>query len=341
MFLKELSEARGVSSREHEVRDLIREYITPHVDEVFNDSLGNLYGVKGKDKPGPKVMLAAHMDEVGLMITTIEKNGLLRFQPVGGIDPRVLVSKPVYIGKDKVVGVIGAKAIHLQRPEERTQVLGFDDLYIDIGAVDDDSAKKLVKPGDVATFATSFGEMGDLVVGKAFDDRAGCTALVELTKLEFNCPVYFVFTVHEEVGLRGAGPAAYRVGPDVCLVLEGTTASDVAGTDEEGYSTTVGAGPAVSVMDRSVIAHPKVVGRLFRLAEEHGVPIQNKRTITGGTDAGTISLSREGVPTAPIAVPCRYIHSPVTVMSKSDLEHMIKLVELFVHDIADKGVDFE
>ncbi|MDD4693453.1 MAG: M42 family metallopeptidase [Firmicutes bacterium] len=339
MFLKELSEARGVSSREQEVRDLIREYIKPHVDEVFTDSLGNLYGVKGKEKKGPKVMLAAHMEEVGLMITSIEKNGLLRFLPVGGIDPRVLVSKPVFIGKEKVAGVIGAKAIHLQKPEERTQVLGFDDLYIDIGASDEDEAKKLVKIGDVATFTTVFGKLGDLCVGKAFDDRAGCTALVELTKLEFNCPVYFVFTVQEEVGLRGAGPAAYRVNPDFCLVLEGTTASDVAGTDEEGYSTTLGEGPAVSVMDRSVIAHPKVVGRLFRLAEENGIPLQNKRTITGGTDAGVIALSREGVPTATVAVPCRYIHSPVTVMNQSDLEHMIKLTELFVHDIAEKGVE--
>ncbi len=237
MFLKELSEASGVSSREQEIRDLIRDYVKPNVDELFTDSLGNLYAVKGKTKPGPKVMLAAHMDEVGLMITNIEKSGLLRFSPVGGIDPRVLVSKPVYIGKDKVIGVIGAKAIHLQRPEERTQVLGFDDLYIDIGASDDDEAKKLVKIGDVAIFTTKYQQMGDLVLGKAFDDRAGCAALVELTKVEFDCPVYFVFTVQEEVGLRGAGPASYRVEPDVALVLEGTTASDVGATDGANYST--------------------------------------------------------------------------------------------------------
>lgn len=339
MFLRELSEARGVSSREHEIRDLIREYIKPNVDEVFTDSLGNLYAVKGKDKEGPRVMLAAHMDEVGMMITNIEKNGLLRFLPVGGVDPRVLVSKPVLVGKDKVVGVIGAKAIHLQRPEERTQVLGFDDLYIDIGASDDDEAKKMVKIGDVATFTTSFKQLGDLVLGKAFDDRAGCAALIELSKNEFNCPVYFVFTVQEEVGLRGAGPASYRVKPDIALVLEGTTASDVGETEEANYSTQVGLGPAVTVMDRSVISHPKVVSKLFRLAEENNIPLQVKRTITGGTDAGKISLSRDGVPTAVMAVPCRYIHSPVTVMSESDLKHLIKLAELFVHEIADKGVE--
>lgn len=340
MFLKELSEASGVSSREQEIRDLIRDYVKPNVDEIFTDSLGNLYAVKGKTKPGPKVMLAAHMDEVGLMITNIEKNGLLRFSPVGGIDPRVLVSKPVYIGKDKVIGVIGAKAIHLQRPEERTQVLGFDDLYIDIGASDDDEAKKLVKIGDVAIFTTKYQQMGDLVLGKAFDDRAGCAALVELIKVEFDCPVYFVFTVQEEVGLRGAGPASYRVEPDVALVLEGTTASDVGDTDEANYSTSVGKGPAITVMDRSVISHPKVVEKLFKLAEENNIPTQVKRTITGGTDAGKISLSKDGVPTAVMAVPCRYIHSPVTVMSLTDWQHLVKLAELFVGDIAVKGVEF-
>lgn len=339
MFLKELSEASGISSREQEIRDLIREYVKPNVDEVFTDSLGNLYAVKGKDKEGPKVMLAAHMDEVGLMITNIEKNGLLRFSPVGGVDPRVLVSKPVAIGKNKVIGVIGAKAIHLQRPEERSQVLGYDDLYIDIGASDDDEAKKLVKTGDVAVFTTKFQELGDLLLGKAFDDRAGCTALIELTKCDFTCPVYFVFTVQEEVGLRGAGPASYRVAPDVALVLEGTTASDVGETDEANYSTTLGEGPAVTIMDRSVISHPGVVSMLFRLATENGIPLQMKRTITGGTDAGKISLSRGGVPTAVMAVPCRYIHSPVTVMNYNDLQHMVKLAEIFVQEIAQKGVE--
>lgn len=340
MFLKELSEARGVSSREQEVRDLIREYVKPNVDEVFTDSLGNLYAVKGKDKQGPKVMLAAHMDEVGLMITNIEKNGLLRFAPVGGIDPRVLVSKPVAIGEDKVIGIIGAKAIHLQKPEERTQVLGFDDLYLDIGASDDEEAKRLVKIGDVATFTTQFQELGDLFLGKAFDDRAGCAALVELTKGEFDCPVYFVFTVQEEVGLRGAAPASYKVAPDVALVLEGTTASDVGETDEANYSTAVLGGPAVTVMDRSVISHPQVVARLFEIADKNAILLQVKRTITGGTDAGKIALSRGGVPTAVVAVPCRYIHSPVTVMSVKDWEQIVRLVELFVCDIAHKGVEF-
>ena len=254
MLLKKLTEACGAPGQEGEVRNLIRSEIEGHVDEIRTDALGNLIAIKNPSAPGPKVMLAAHMDEVALMILGIEKNGLLRFRPIGGIDPRVLVAKTVLVGEKKVPGVIGSKPIHLQKPEERKRPLGIDELLIDIGAKSQEEAEKVVNLGDCAYFATKFEEFGqDKIKAKALDDRVGCALLIELLKRDYNIPVYGVFTVQEEVGLRGAGVAAYQIQPDVAIVLEGTTASDVPGSDPHKHATSVGKGPAITIMDRSVI----------------------------------------------------------------------------------------
>jgi putative aminopeptidase FrvX len=331
VLLKKLTEACGAPGQEGEVRDLIRSEIEPYVDEIRTDALGNLIAVKNPSAAGPKVMLAAHMDEVALMILGIEKNGYLRFRPIGGIDPRVLVAKTVLIGEKKIPGVIGSKPIHLQKPEERQRPMGIDELLIDIGAKNQDEAEKLVKLGDCAYFATKYEEFGqDKVKAKALDDRVGCALLIEILKENYEFPLYGVFTVQEEVGLRGAGVAAYQVQPDVALVLEGTTASDVPGTGTHLHATSVGKGPALTVMDRTVIPHPSLVRELIDLAEQHSIPYQIRRTNTGGTDAGQIQLTAGGTKAAVIAVPCRYIHSAASVMSKQDFESALKLAKTYL-----------
>ncbi|MFB5067537.1 MAG: M42 family metallopeptidase [Candidatus Wallacebacter cryptica] len=341
MLLKRLTEACGGPGQEHEVRDLIRKEVTGIVDEIKTDALGNLITVKNGVKQGPKVMLAAHMDEVALMILSIENAGLLKFNPIGGIDPRVLVAKTVVIGKNRIAGVIGSKPIHLQRPDERNKALSIDELYIDIGATKKEEAERLVSIGDLAYFTTKYAEMGpDKIKAKALDDRIGCAMLIDLLKDSYEFPLYGVFTVQEEVGLRGAGTAAYQVEPDIALVLEGTTASDVPEIPEHKHATSVGKGPSLTVMDSSVIPDPRLVAKLIKLAEKHNIPVQYRRHTAGGTDAGKIQQSRTGVRTAVIALPCRYIHSPAAICSKSDYENAVKLVKAFLRSIEEEGGEF-
>lgn len=333
MLLKRLSEAFGPSGYEQEVRTILQEELTAHVNQWQRDALGNLIAVKPA-AAGPKVMIAAHMDEVGLMISHVDEAGLLHFHKVGGIDDRVLVSKPVLVGKDRIPGVIGAKAIHLQRPEERTQVLPHRSLFIDIGAKSKDEALGKVNIGDYVIFATKYGEFGDgLAKGKAFDDRAGCVVLAELLKDNYQFPLYGAFTVQEEIGLRGAGVAAYAVEPDLAIILEGTTCNDVSGIDEHEQSTVLGGGPAITFMDGTAIGNKAMIQELVRLAEANNIPYQFKRTLTGGNDAGRINLSRAGVPVVAVSMPCRYIHSPVSVLSLADLQHTLALVKLFLRSI--------
>ncbi len=341
MLLKRLSEASGVSSREDEVRDIIRGELYG-VADITCDVLGNLIAIKPGREDMPRLMLCAHMDEVGLMITYIEDNGILRFEPVGGIDQRVLVSKAVRIGKDRIPGVIGAKAIHLQEPDERKQVLRLPQLYIDIGAKDRKTAEGMVNIGDYAVFDTEFEELGQgIIKGKAFDDRIGCWILIKamkrLASSELN--IYALFSAQEEVGTRGAGSAAYAIEPDLALVLEGTTASDVPDVDEALYSTIVGKGPAITIMDRSFIAHPIIRERLEAVAIEHKIPYQVRRLTGGGTDAGKIHLTRGGIPTGAISIPCRYIHSPAAIASMKDAEAAVELVVRFVENIQRHGFE--
>lgn len=338
MLLKELSEAPGVSGGEGEVRKILREAVTPLVDGIMVDVMGNLVAYKEGTGKGPRVMVAAHMDEVGLMVAGCEKNGMVNFYKVGGLDDRVLVSKVVSVGPDRVPGVLGAKAIHLQKPEERKKALKSEEMYIDIGARDQGQAEKMVRPGDHVSFVTRFSPLGDRCVkGKALDDRVGCALLVELLKQEYPFPFYGVFTVQEELGMRGATVAAYTLDPDLALVLESTTAADVPGLKEERQVTTLGRGPALTFMDGSHVGHRGMVGLLAELGEKEGVPYQYRRFTGAGTDAGAISLVREGIPAAVVSVPCRYIHSPASLMSLEDYNNTWKLVELFLRNIPERG----
>ncbi len=337
MLLKRLTEACGGPGQEKEVRDLIREQIEPLVDNVTTDALGNLIAVKNSAGNGPKVMLAAHMDEVALMIVNVESSGLLKFRPIGGIDPRVLVAKTVAIGEKRIPGVIGSKPIHLQRPEERKKPLGIDELFIDIGVSEKETAEKLVNIGDLAYFTTQFTQIGvDKYKAKALDDRVGCALLIDLLKDNYSFPLYGAFTVQEEVGLRGAGVATYQIAPDIAIVLEGTTASDVPGIPPHKQATTVGKGPSLSFMDSSVIPDPRLVAKLMKIAQENDIPVQYRRHTAGGTDAGRIQSSQTGVSVAVLAIPCRYIHSPVSIMSKADYDNSLRLVKGFLNSI-EKG----
>lgn len=338
MSLSELSTLRGVSGDEAAVRAYISEQIREFVDEMWVDPMGNLFARKGSDLSGPHVMLAAHMDEVGLLVTHIEDDGLLRFDTVGGIDPRVLPSVWVKVGPEGVPGVIGAKAIHLKKPSERNKPVPREEMYIDIGARDKAEAEKLVEPGNYATFWTDYEELGDRrAKGKAFDDRVGCHVLMELLKGEAVTPLTAVFTVQEEIGLRGAQVAAYTVQPDLAVVLEGTTCADIPLSYPHGESTRLGHGPAITVADRSTVVHPRMVQLLIDAGEKVGVPYQLKRTTFGGTDAGAIHRAAAGIPTGIVSVPCRYIHTPAAMLSLDDVDNTIRLMQAFLDSIPAGG----
>ncbi len=274
----------------------------------------------------PKILIAAHMDEVALMITEITSEGFLKFLPVGGIDPRILVSKPVKISGCN--GVIGSKAIHLQKPQERQQALKLDQLYIDIGASSKEEAAKHIKLGDYAYFVTKFEPLGQgYYKGKAFDDRIGCFVLTEILKKEYPVSLIAAFTVQEEVGLRGSQVAAYHTQPDFAIILEGTVSADMAHVEEEDWVTELGNGPALSIQDRTTLYNPRLIQQVINLADQKKIPLQFRRGTSGGNDAGRIHTSREGVPSLTINVPCRYIHSCASVVSQADIRNTIQLVE--------------
>jgi len=338
--LEKLSNANGVTGREDEVRELMKQYLKPYVDETREDRLGNLIAFKKGNKDAPTVMLAAHMDEVGLMIKNIKKKGFLQFAKVGGIDDRVLLAQKVIVHTDKgpLIGVVGSKPPHIQTEEEQKKVVDADRLFIDVGAKDKNEAKKMgVQVGDVVSFDTKFVQIGEnVVLGKALDDRVGCAMMVETMKRlqKVDCNVYAVGTIQEEVGLRGATIAAFQVAPDVCIVLETTVAGDMPGVEEGKAPAKMGEGPVVTVADAGLIAHPKILRLLIDSAKEHKIPYQLETGIRGSTDAARISLSREGVPSGVISVATRYIHSPAAILNLDDAEKTVKLAVAAIENVS-------
>ena len=342
MLLEELSNAFGPSGCEDEVRRTLARALHGKVDELQTDALGNLIAFKRGTGPGPrlKVMVDAHIDEVGLMITRFEKNGLLGFRAVGGIDERLLLAKGVVIGQDRIRGVILAPPIHLTKEEQRKQVIKIDQLVIDIGATSQDEAKGMVKVGDYVAFDTRFQVLSRdgwrTVKGKAFDDRAGCAAAAALVEEEYPADLYLSFSAQEEVGLRGARVAAFRIEPDVAFALEGTVCDDTPKKEDVSPTSELGKGPAITLMDHSFIADRRLVRLLTETAETEGIPYQFKQPGVGGTDAGAIHLTKAGVPSVAVAVPCRYIHAPVSLMSLNDFDSLVALIKATLRVLPEK-----
>lgn len=335
-LMKELCALNGVSSFEDEVRDYIRAYVTPYADEVRVDAMGNLIVWKrGKRSSGRKLLLAAHMDEVGLIVTNITEDGYLKFGCVGGIDRRVLIGKPVFVGKDRHPGVIGLKAFHLVSAEEEKNVPKVDDLYIDIGAKNRKEAEKLASLGEFAAFSSDIAEFGNgFLKAKALDDRVGCAVMMELIKEDLPMDCTFAFTVQEEVGTRGAFGAAFSVKPEIALVLETTTAADLPGMDKHKQVCIPGKGPVVPFMDGASVADRGLFELLRALAEQNQIPWQTKHYISGGNDAAAIQRSREGVRTVVMSAAVRYLHAPSSVACIQDFDHILQLARLFIAAIA-------
>lgn len=335
-LVKQLCALNGVSSWEDEVRDFIAEQVNPYADSVRVDAMGNLIVFKhGKVSSGNDLLFTAHMDEVGLMITQIDEDGCLRFDSVGGIDRRVLIGKPVFIGQNRIPGVIGFKPIHLTTRAERRQVPKMDDLYLDIGVDSKEEAETLVSRGDVAAFSPDWVEFGNsLFKAKAIDDRVGCAVMMKLLQEELPVDCTFVFSVQEEVGTRGAFGYAFSVKPKVAVVLEGTTAADLPDVPERQQVCYPGRGPVISLMDGSAIYDRDLFEKMRDLANANDIPWQMKHLVASGTDAGTIQRSRAGVRVTGLSVAVRNIHSPSSVADRNDVEHMLKLARLFLQAMA-------
>lgn len=336
--LKTLCMLSGVSSFEDEVRSYIKGRVAPYADSIRVDAMGNLIVFKkGAKSTGNKLMLCAHMDEVGLIIRAITEDGYLKFSCVGGIDRRVLLGKRVAVGDQKLTGIIGLKAIHMTTLEERKRVPKLEEYYIDIGAKDKEEAEKLVNIGDCGVFVSDAVEFGNgMLKAKAIDDRVGCAILVKLLEEELPMDCTFVFNVQEEVGTRGAFGSAFSVTPEIAMVLEGTTAADNPALDEHCQVCWPGKGPVISWMDGSAVYDRDLFEMLRDLADQNNVPWQMKHYLAGGTDAGAIQRTKEGVRVTGISAAVRYLHAPSSVASISDVEHMLTLARLFIHALAEK-----
>ena len=334
MLLKELTKLNGVSGCEGEVRDFIMEKIAMYADDVQIDTMGNLIALKkGTGETTKKILFCAHMDEVGFILSKIDDDGYLKFKSVGGIDERILLSKRVAVGKNKIPGVIGIKAVHLRTPDERKAVIKHKEMYIDIGAKDKEDAEKKVQLGDYIAFDSSFDELGGgKIKAKAIDDRVGCAIFIECMKKEYVNDIYFCFTTQEETGVKGASIVAHRLRPDVAFVVEATTASDVPFLQEHEYSASLSKGPVLTVMDRGSISDKKLNKYIMEQAEENNIPYQLKQSIAGGNDARSLQVAGGSCATAVISLPCRYIHSPVSVADMGDIENMSALVKLTVEN---------
>ena len=334
--LRVLSDAFGVAGFEDEVREVIRDMVSPYVDSCEVDPLGNLICSRGE---GEAVMLDAHMDEVGFMVRWIEEDGFLRLAPLGGWDERILLGHRITIrtrdGK-KRLGVIGAAPPHILKDDERKKVVPLEDLFVDVGARSRKEAEELgIRLGDPATIHYPFQVVREgYVTGKAFDDRAGCLVAIEALRIlsDEQLPYRLVvnFAVCEEGGLRGAKVAAFRVAPKLALALEGTIGADFPGVPEAKQPVRLGKGPAITLADRSIIVSPRLVRFLEEVAEQEGISYQYKLPAYGGTDAGAIHLERGGILAGVVSVPCRYIHSPVSTLLISDLEQTIRLTVVFL-----------
>ncbi|MEG1631140.1 MAG: M20/M25/M40 family metallo-hydrolase [Hydrogenoanaerobacterium sp.] len=327
-LIRRLSLLRGVSGDEGAVAQAITEEIKTCCDYSI-DNLGNIIAFKKGKKPAPKkLMLAAHMDEVGFIVTYITEKGFLRFATVGGIDGRVVAGKAVLVGKKAVYGVIGERATHMVESTDKDKVPETEALFIDIGAGSREEAEKMVSVGDRAVYASDFAEFGEgFIKGRALDDRAGCAVLIELIKSELLYDTYFAFTVQEETGTVGAKAAAFAVKPDISLVIEATTAADIAGVPKDRQVCRLGAGAVIGFMDRATVYDSTLYNIALDTAKKCGIAAQSKEGVFGGNDSRSIQSSCAGVRCLAVSMPCRYLHSPSCVLKISDIEATFALAK--------------
>lgn len=326
-LLETLSGLPGVSGCEEQVRYEILRRIEGHC--IYRvDALGNILAFKkGRETPSQTRMFSAHMDEVGLIVTYIEDNGLLRFATVGGIDARILAGKTVMIGNTP--GVIGTKAMHQKTAEERGNAMSVTDMYIDIGARDKNEAESAVAPGDRAVFRSQYRSFGEgFLQGRALDDRAGCALLIELIQKDLKYDTHFAFTVQEETGTSGGKTAAQQIAPVLGFVVETTTACDIPDTPDHRVVCRLGAGPVLSFMDRGTVYDIDLYRRALALAKENGVLCQSKLGIYGGNEARSVQTAGSGAHMLAISLPCRYLHTPSCVLRRSDIEETARLLEI-------------
>ncbi len=323
-LLKYLAEASGVSGNEENIIDYIKNYVKDFADEVYTDTLGNL--IVHKSGKGKKLMLCAHTDEIGVMVTFIDENGFLRFAPVGGVDVNTILNRRVKFSNGQIGVISYENSIDIKKD------LNFSKLYIDIGCTDEKTASEKVSIGDVAVFDGEFISSGCRFVGKSLDNRAGVYVLMNVLK-KCSEPVYdtyFVFSVQEEIGLRGARTAAFSINPDYSVSIDVTDTGDTPNC--KNNCVYLGKGPAIKIMDKSVICHPAIRRAMEKCAKALGISVQKEVLSFGGTDAGSIHTTGDGVITGAVSVPLRYMHSTCETVDKTDLDNCIKLITGFLND---------
>lgn len=333
-LLKRLSETPGIPGREERIRALIKIELEQIADEVKVDAIGNVIAVKKGKTGAKKIMISAHMDEIGFIVSQIDDNGFLRLNPVGGFDPRTLVAQRVVVhGREDLKGVLmpGVKPIHIMSPEEAKAALKVSDFFIDLGRTKEE-VEKLVRIGDPVTLDREFIEFGANVSGKAMDDRAGVWVMIEALRQasEHDADIYAVASVQEEVGLRGATTGAYGIQPDIGVALDVTLAVDGPGGSKQFQVTALGEGAAIKIMDGASISNYKLVDFMRDLAEQNQIRYQMEILPRGGTDAGAIERSRTGCPVITLSVPTRYVHSNVETLNKEDIKNTAKLLAKFL-----------
>jgi len=339
-LLRKLADAPGISGFEDNIRNLMRDELEKYADKVEVDQMGNIIALKKGDPNGKKIMLAAHMDEIGLMVRFIDEKGFIKFSKIGGINDQMLLNQTVEIYTDEgiIIGVIGSKPPHKMKATEKKKIIGSEDMFIDIGAKDKEDAEKLVSIGDPIIFKHNFSELpNNLITGKALDNRVGCLVLIEVLKrVKSKANIYAVGTVQEEVGLKGARTSAYKINPDMALALDVTIAGDHPGIKEDEAPAKIGEGPAIILTDasgRGIITHPLVKKMLIEAADKNEIPYQIEVSDGGTTDATAIHLTREGIPAGVLSVATRYIHTPVSVVSLDDMENTIKLLVAALEEV--------
>ncbi len=336
-LLKRLVESPGVSGNENDIRNIMKKELEKSCDSVEVNRMGNVIAKKGKGKI--KLMLVAHMDEVGLLVKHITEKGYLKFDPLGGIDQRSLLAQKVrvYSGNGQMVGVIGSKPIHIQEKEEQEQVIKMKKLFIDIGAKDRKDAEKMgIAPGTFAGLYREFSELANgMVTGNGLDNRAGCAALIELMKRvnPKNCTIYAVGSVQEEKGLIGARGATFQINPDVVVGVDTTIAGDMPEVDEADAPVKIGEGPVIPLLDGYAVVHPAAKKWLTETAEKNKIKYQFETTPGAGMDSSIAPVIRDGIPSTGLCVPTRYLHTGVEVLSLKDLETLVDFLEAAVKTV--------